>query len=129
MNRHFASVLTFASATAAVACAAAIASGNAYAEGPIGDNTAFVGTRTRAEVKAELMAQPDLVRFGATEWAMQHNQVPAFQSGYTSAQARSQYQAAREEVSALTSEDSGSSYLARQRTPTNAGTMVARQAR
>ena len=129
MQRHFASALTLATATAAVACAAAIASGNAYAEGPIIDNTPFVSTRTRAEVQAELMGQRHLLSAAAGEWAMQNNQASQPMSGYTRAQAKAQVQAARAEVSALTSEDSGSSYFARAASRSSAGTVVAVKAR
>ena len=74
------------------------------------DTTPFVSTRTRAEVKAELTAQPQFVRDGGSEWAMQYNQPAQLMSGYTRQQAVSEYMAARQEVSAFTSEDSGSSY-------------------
>lgn len=126
MNRHFASALSFAASTAAVACVAIIASTNAYAEGPIGEASPFVSSRTRAEVKAELIAQPELMRAN-TEWAMQ--QMPPTHSAYTREQVKAQYIAARDEVRALNSEDSGSSYLAQRRTGPNAGTIMAGTAR
>lgn len=129
MNRHVASALTFATAAAAVACAAAIASSPAYAEGPIVQDSPFVSTRSRSEVKAELIGQSELLRASASDWNLQHNQVPQLMSGYTSEEARARYKAAREEVSAMTSEDSGSTYLSRQRTPGNTGTMTAGTAR
>jgi hypothetical protein len=127
MNRNFASALSLAATTAAVACAAAITSGPAYAETPTIDSTPFVSTRTRAEVQAELMSQPELMR--TTEWSMQHNRVPQVASGYTREQARAQYKASREEVSALNAEDSGSSYLARQAIRAHAGVIMAGSAR
>ena len=129
MNRQFAHALAFATTTAAVACAAAIASSPAYAEGPILQDTPFVSTRTRAEVQAELMRQPELLSASAHEWILQRNQPTALRSAYTSEQARAEYVAAREEVSALTSEDSGSSYLAAQRMRMNGDTIVAGSAR
>jgi hypothetical protein len=55
--------------------------------------------------------------------------VPQLDSGYTTAQARAQYTAARDEVSAMTSEDSGSSYFARHAVRASAGTIVAGPAR
>lgn len=127
MNRHFASAL--ATTTAAVACVAAIASSNAYAETPTIDNTPFVSTRSRAEVRAELMKQRELVSAAASEWTMQYNHVPQLKSAYTGEQAKAEYKAAREEVSAITSEDSGSSYFARQAARMNAGTIMAGAAR
>lgn len=129
MNRHFAHVLAFASTTAAVFCAAAIASSPAYAEGPILQETPFVGTRTRAEVQAELMSRPGLLSASASEWIMQRNQPSAMASRFTGEHARAQYLAAREEVRALTSEDSGSSYLAAQRMRIGGDTVVAGVAR
>jgi hypothetical protein len=123
MNHPYASAL--ATVTAAIACVAAIASGNAYAESPTIDNTPFVSTRSRAEVQAEVIAQRDIVRAGASEWALQYNNLPQHESSYTSEQARSAYMAARDEVAAMTSEDSGSSFLARRAFRINTGTTVA----
>lgn len=127
MKRHF--VLTFATTVAAVFCAAAMVSGKAYADDITIDTTPFVSTRTRAEVKAELTAQPQFVRDGGSEWAMQYNQPAQLMSGYTRQQAVSEYMAARQEVSAFTSEDSGSSYLMRHAMRNNAGVKVAGSAR
>jgi hypothetical protein len=127
MNRHFASA--FATTAAAVACFAAIASSRAYAETPTIDTTPFVSTRTRAEVQAELMSQPALVSAGASEWAMQYNHAPHLKSAYTSEQAKSEYKAARDQVSAMNSEDSGSSYIARQSARVNGSVIMAGPAR
>ena len=129
MNRHIASALTLAATTASAALLAAIGASNAYAETPTIDTTPFVSTRSRADVQAELMGNRQMVSAAASEWAMQHNQVPQLESGYTTAQAKAQFQAARDEVSAMTSEDSGSSYFARHAARTNAGTIVAGPAR
>lgn len=129
MNRHFAQSLAFATATAAVFCAAVIASSPAYAEGPILQETPFVGTLTRAEVQANLMSRPGLLSAGASEWTMQRNQPSAVASRFTAEEVRAEYLAARDEVSALTSEDSGSSYLAAQRMRMNGDTIVAGVAR
>jgi hypothetical protein len=127
MNRHFAS--TIATTTAAIACFAAIASSKAYAETPTIDTTPFVSTRTRADVQAEPMSQRGLVTAAASEWAMQYNHVPQPNSGYTSEQAKGEYKAARDQVSAMTSEDSGSSYIARQAARSNGGTVMAGSSR
>lgn len=129
MNRHFAHALAFTATTAAVACAALIASSPAYAENPTVDDTPFVSTRSRAEVQAELMSQPELLSAGAHEWRMQRNEPSQLRSASTREQVRAQYLAAREEVRALTSEDSGSSYLAAQRMRMNGDTIVAGVAR
>lgn len=111
MNRNFASILAFA-ATTAVAGLAAVASSAVYAETPTIDDTPFVSTRTRAEVRAEVLRQPESVTAAASEWTLQHNHAPQVASMLTREQVRAQYLAAREEVHALTSEDSGSSYFA-----------------
>jgi hypothetical protein len=127
MNRHFASSL--AMATAAVACLAAMASSKAYAETPTIDTTPFVSTRTRSEVQAELMSQRQVESAAASEWAMQYNHVPHLKSAYTSEQAKSEYKAARDQVSAMNSEDSGSSYMARQSARVNGSVIMAGPAR
>jgi hypothetical protein len=107
--------------------AAAIMTGNARAEGPIGESAPFVGGRTRAEVQAELMTDRHLVTSYASEWTLQQNgQQPG--SGYTRAQARADYIAAREQVHAMNSEHGGSGQVApvAMRTP---GNLFARSAR
>ncbi len=129
MNRLFAPALTIVTTAVAAVGAAALVSSKAYADDITIDPTPFVSTRSRAEVKAELMSQPELVRAAASEWAMQHNEPPRLDSGYTRAQASSEYKAARQEVSALTAEDSGSSYLMRQAMRTKASITVAGSAR
>ena len=110
MNRHFASVLTITTTAAAVLAVAAIASGNAYADDITIDSTPFISTKTRAEVRAEVMGQS--LTSAASEWAMQLNQVPQFNGAYTREQATAEYIAARDEVNARNAEDSGSSYFA-----------------
>ena len=74
MNRHVASAFAYVSTVAAATVAAALMATSAYAEGPILQDTPFVSTRTRADVRAELMSQAEQVRTGSTEWAMQFNQ-------------------------------------------------------
>ena len=113
MNRDLASVLTLATmgAAAAAAVALAFAPAPAYADDITVVSTPFVSSRARTDVRAELMSQPSLLKSGGGEWAMQYNDSTQPRSGYTSAQARSEYKSARGEVNALTAEDSGSSYL------------------
>jgi hypothetical protein len=112
MNRKLASVLSITTTAAAVFAAAAIASGNAYADDITIDTTPFVSTKTRAEVRAEVMGQSEALRVASSEWSMQLNQAQQPNSGYTRAQAKAEYIAARNEVHARNSEDSGSSYFA-----------------
>lgn len=112
MNRHLASTLTVTTTAAAILAVAAIASGNAYADDITIDNTPFVGSRTRADVRAEVTGQSAGPSNSSSEWAMQMNQPARLDSGYTSDAAKAEYIAARDEVKALNAEDSGSSYFA-----------------
>ncbi|MDF2463605.1 MAG: hypothetical protein K0Q43_1840 [Ramlibacter sp.] len=111
MNRNLATALTFVSTGAAALALAAIASGNAYADDITIDSTPFVSSRTRAEVQAEVMGQGEALRMASSEWGTQLNTTLP-QSTVTRAQVRQEYIATRNEVNALNSEDSGSSYLA-----------------
>ncbi|HEY0884839.1 MAG TPA: hypothetical protein VGE20_06135 [Ramlibacter sp.] len=128
MNSRFAHAFALATAAAAFASAALIASSPAYAESPTIDTTPFVSTRTRAEVQAEVMSQTQVLSASAREWTLQRNQPEPLRSASTGEQVRAAYLAAREEVSALTSEDSGSSYLAAQRMRIDGDPVVARLA-
>jgi hypothetical protein len=110
MNRILESTLSVATTAAAVFAVVAIASGNAYADDITIDTTPFVSTKTRAEVRAEVMGQS--MTSASSEWAMQFNHAPQVKSAYTREQATAEYMAARNEVNARNSEDSGSSYFA-----------------
>lgn len=105
MTRNIALAIEIAVGAAAIAAAAAITSGKAHADDITIEDSPFVSTRGRAEVRAELMTRGDI-----TEWTMQLND-PQFKSSYTSEQARAGYLAVRDEVHALNGEDSGSVYL------------------
>jgi hypothetical protein len=110
MNRNLASALSITITVAAGLAAAAMASGNAYADDITIDTTPFISTKTRAEVRAEAMGQS--LTSAASEWAMQLNHAPQSQSAYTREQATAEYIAARNEVHSRNAEDSGSSYFA-----------------
>lgn len=112
MNQRLASILAFGSTVAASLLAAGLMTGSAWAEGPIGDNTAFVGSRTRAEVQAELMANRHLLTSAASEYALQQGEPRGPANGYTAAQARAEYIASRDEVRAMNSEHGGSGHFA-----------------
>ena len=129
MNRHLASTLTVTSTVAAVFAVAAIATGNAYADDITIDNTPFVSTKSRAEVRAAVVGQSELLRDSSSEWAMQLNQAARPHSALTSAAAKAEYIAARREVNALNAEDSGSFYLATQPRRMNGSVIMAGQAR
>lgn len=112
MNRNLASALHLGTVTAvAVFAVAAIASGSARADDITIDTTPFVSTKTRAEVRAELMNDAPAIRAADNEWARQHNQAQQTRSDYTRAQATADYLMSRQYVNALYGEDSGSALL------------------
>ena len=116
MKRNLATALAIATDVVAVAAAAAMVSGTAYADDITIDTTPFTSTKTRAEVQAELMNRSLVTGNGASEWAMQYNQ-PQVKTTYTSEQAKAEYKVSRQYVNALTGEDSGSAYFIKQPVP------------
>lgn len=112
MKRSLASALAIVTSISAALGGAAL-SGSARADDITLDDTPFKSTRSRAEVLGELISQPVRVSAGADEWALQGNGLHGLKSTYTSQQARSDYKFSREQVHALTAEDSGSSYFKR----------------
>lgn len=98
--------MKFKIASAALAVAAA---GNAFAESPLIVNEPFVSTRTRAEVQAELHA---FKQGGVNPWSISYNQLRDFRSNLSREQVVAEYLAARNEVAAMSGEDSGSAHLA-----------------
>ena len=128
MNHRIASFLGFAGSVAAASLAAALVTGNALAEGPIEQPAPFVGSRTRAEVQAEvLQGRAQLSSYGG-EWKHQQQAALQASSGYTRQQAQAEYLAAREEVRAMTAEHGGSGYFAHVPMRTRP-TMIAGEAR
>ena len=103
MNRHIAKALLIAVATVAAASAV-------HAQDATPDDRAFSSTRDRAEVLAELA---QFKKSRVNPWAMSYNP-PLLPSTRTRAEVQAEYIASREEVAALTGEDSGSAWLARQ---------------
>jgi hypothetical protein len=99
MNRKIASALLIAAA----------AGSNAFAETPTVVNEAFVSTKSRAEVQAELFAYKQA---GVNPWSTSYNQLAGFKSTLSRQQVVADYLRARNEVAALHSEDSGSAYFA-----------------
>jgi len=82
--------------------------GNAAADDISVDPTPFVSTKSRAEVREEL---DRFKQAGINPWSMTYNPLRNLQSGKTRAEVTAEYLAARNEVMAITSEDSGSAYL------------------
>ena len=101
-------------ATAAFAAQADEADGSQY-------GAQFNGTRTRAEVQAELA---QFKQSGVNPWSIQYNPLNSFRSGKTRAQVTAEYLANRDAVAAFTAEDSGSAYLAA-RQPSRAASQFA----
>jgi hypothetical protein len=92
----------------ALVLAAAFA-GNAFAEGPIGQNDAFVAATSRAQVQAELVVhQQARVNTYSSSW----NPLATFKSAASRDAVVGDYLASRAQVAAFTAEDSGSSWLA-----------------
>jgi hypothetical protein len=86
--------------------------GNALADDPTIVNEQFAGTKSRAEVNAELSAYKAT---GVNPWSMSYQPLKYFRSSATREAVVSAYLASRGEVQALTREDSGSAYLAQAR--------------
>ena len=100
-------------ALASIALASAFA-GSAFAESPIYGNDPFTGVKTRADVQAELATYKQA---GVNPWSTQYNPLKYFKSTTTREAVVSAYLMSRDEVHALSSEDSGSAYLAQAHTP------------
>ena len=83
--------------------------GSALAESPLAFPEApFVSTKSRAEVQAELAASK---RAGVNPWATSYNPLAQFRSTTTRDAVTANYQASRDQVHAMTAEDSGSQWL------------------
>lgn len=106
MNRTIALTLAF---TAFAAVAAGTARADDYMEPP-----PFVGTLTRAEVRAELDQSR---QSGINPWADYHDPLAQFSSSRTRDEVTSEYLAGRAIVAAFNGEDSGSMHLARMPMP------------
>jgi hypothetical protein len=97
-----------------VAAIAAFASVSSFAEvgeaNPSGQYAQPIqSVQTRDAVRADLVA---FKKAGVNPWSTSYNQLAGFQSSNDRAEVRADYVADRAEVAAMTSEDSGSNYLA-----------------
>ena len=98
--------------------------GSAFAESPnVFVDPAFQGAQTRAQVQAELAAYK---KAGVNPWSTTYNPLRSFRSATTREAVVADYVASRNEVRALTGEDSGSQYLAQRQVP--GATVLARTA-
>lgn len=100
--------------TLAILTLAFAAAGSAIAETPTIVTDSFTGSRTRAEVIAELQAYKQA---GVNPWSMSYNPLRGFKSQTNRQQVVAEYLHARTEVAARTGEDSGAAYLAQAVTP------------
>jgi len=125
MNQRLASTFGFGGTVLAATLAAACISGTAHAEYPSVDILNFVGTRTLADVRGEVTGDPALVSTASNEWTTQRSQSQPPRTGLTRAEVRDEYIDARDEVRAMTAEDSGSSWLAQAHARTPATNVVA----
>ena len=92
--------------------AAASFAGSAFAESPIYGNDASSGSKARADVQAELGAYK---QSGVNPWSTSYNPLKGFKSATTRDAVTQAYIGARDDVHALTGEDSGSAHLAQAR--------------
>lgn len=111
----------------AIALVAATAAGTAFAENYAEyNNLPFDSSRTRAEVQAELAG---FKASGVNPWSRSYSQLAGFESQKSRADVVGEYIAARDRVAAMTGEDSGSAYLARNKQAQPSGDRFARNAR
>lgn len=125
MNRIAASFAAYSGTVIMAAAATAVMSGVAQAETPTIDTTPFVSTRTRDEVRAEVLNSRQKLSAAGTEWAMQKGE-PLPMSGYTRAQATAEYIAARDQVHAMNSEGGGTQFA---QVPVRPGNLMIAQQR
>jgi hypothetical protein len=105
MNRTFSIGLVIAASTFF---------GQAFADDITADPTPFTSSRTRAEVQAELQ---EYRASGVDLWADNYSPVAGLQSDKSREQVKAEYIAERDKVAAFTSEDSGSTWMARAHQP------------
>jgi hypothetical protein len=112
---------TTATALAIAALSFAALSAHADDADPAGQFAASVGTHAvqRTQVQAQYRQQ------GVNPWATSYNPLRSFQGQRTRAEVQAEYLNNRHAVAALTSEDSGSSYLAARKVPVEAGRQLA----
>ncbi|MGZ5181581.1 MAG: hypothetical protein ACXWC6_16880 [Ramlibacter sp.] len=104
------SIITTAAAVASIAAAgSAFAQATPYGQEG-GQSDTFVPAKSRATVQAEL--DQFRAQYPVSPWSFRYNPLANFKSTATRAEVTAAYIADRNEVAALTGEDSGSAYLA-----------------
>ena len=111
MQHRTASSIAYIFSVFAATAAATLMSSTARAEGPIEVLPPFVGTLTRAEVKAQL-ANAGVSSY-AIEWKQQQGEAAPMRTATTRKQVTDEFIAARDQVRAMNGEDSGSLLMAR----------------
>jgi hypothetical protein len=112
MNRKIALTLVIASAFA----------GSAFAETPMASDNVFQSAASRASVQAELQQHRQA---GVDAFADGYDQLREFRSERTRTAVQAEYMAARDQVAAMTSEDSGAVYISRRELPRTVGSQLA----
>ena len=92
--------------------------GSAFAESPLVVDQNIAGNLSRAQVQADLAAYKQA---GVNPWSTSYNPLKTFKSATTPEAVRAEFLASRNEVRALTGEDSGSQYLAQRAAPARNG--------
>ena len=98
--------------TTLIALALAAASTGAFADDITIDTTPFVSTKSRAQVMQELAQYQQA---GVNPHATSYNPLKYFRSTKSREQVAQEFAASREEVRAMTAEDSGSAWIAAHR--------------
>ena len=112
-------------ATAVLAISAAAFGGAALAESPNAvPEQPFVSAKSRDAVRAELAQYKQA---GVNPWSTSYNPLKGFKSATTRDQVTAEYIAARDQVAAFNSEDSGAAYLAQANGRSVVGTTLAGQ--
>jgi hypothetical protein len=93
---------------------ALLTAGHAYAGELTVEPEPFVSVASRAQVQQELK---QYINDGVNPWADQYNPVASFRSSTSRAAVTAEFIASRDSAAAFSSEDSGSSYLARSTAP------------
>jgi hypothetical protein len=106
----------------AIAAFAALAGTAARADDITVDSQQFQSAKSRAEVQAELAQYQ---KAGVNPWSTRYNPLAGFQSTKSRAQVQAEYVAERNQVAALTGEDSGSAYLTQVAASRTVGTTLA----
>jgi len=103
---------------------AAAAAGNAFADDITVESNPFVSGRKRAEVQAEV---GQYRKTGVNPWSIAYNPLRSAQGGKTRSEVVREYLGSRDEVAAMSSEDSGSAYLQARRSVVSVGPVLAGQ--